>query len=267
MSSAHFSVECSASGCHVTDLKSSNGTLLNGERLSTAALRHGDTIAAGETTFVLRLEGDAAALGREEPSPAAEATPQDRLLYMLRRDFQPLYAILDAARDSKILALLLHSNEEYQSLYEGEEGAKLAQVAPYLVRLKNDSPLLEKLVREGWGESWGVYLTSRSEPVEVRHHLRHFLQVRMPDGKQVYFRFYDPRVLRIYLPTCTAEETGSFFGPIQNYLMEDEDANSLLHIVNSGRGVRSTQIPLANPTPMVDNQNPFHGERPDSSLR
>ena len=54
---------------------------------------------------------------------------------MLRNDCQPLYAVLDAARDIKILAVLMESKEEHQSLYEGVQGAQLSQVAPYLVRL------------------------------------------------------------------------------------------------------------------------------------
>ena len=75
----------------------------------------------------------------------------------MRNDCQPLYAVLDAARDIKILALLMQSKEEHQSLYEGVQGAKLSQVAPYLVKLDKDSLLLGSLVLEGWGNNWGVY--------------------------------------------------------------------------------------------------------------
>jgi pSer/pThr/pTyr-binding forkhead associated (FHA) protein len=240
MSSAHFSVDCGT--CRLADLKSRNGTLVNGQKVDAAVLKNGDTIVAGETAFMVRIEGEEAAV---VDRLAPDATPQERLLSLLRRDFQPLYAVLDMARDIKILALLLQSNEEYQSLYEGPQGAKLAQVAPYLVRLKKDSLLLEKLVRDGWGESWGVYLTCASEFNEVRRHLRHFLEVMLPEGEQAYFRYYDPRVLRVYLPTCTFEETDSFFGPIQNYLMEDEDPDSLLQFSNRGHGAVKTLVALS----------------------
>ena len=249
MSSAHFSLDCRAGDCRLGDLSSRNGTLVNGQKVDAAVLKNGDTIMAGETAFLVRIEGEEAAFMDTEAKLAADATPQERLLYLLRRDFQPLYAVLDAARDIKILALLLRSHEEYQSLYEGPQGAKLAQVAPYLVRLKKDSLLLEKLVREGWGESWGVYLTCASEFHEVRRHLRHFLEVMLPEGKQVYFRYYDPRVLRVYLPTCTFEETDYFFGPIQNYLMEDEDPENLLKFSNGGRGAERAVLTLSPEIP------------------
>jgi len=248
MSGVHFSLGCEGNGCRLTDLNSRNGTLVNGQKVNNALLAAGDTIVAGETTFVVLIEADEAAAGA---TAAAAATPQDRLLRLLRGEFQPLFAILDAARDIRILALLLHHKEQCQSLYEGVEGAQLAQVAPYLVRLQKDSRLLEALVKEGWSKSWGVYLTSASDFLELRRHLRHFLQVKLPDGEQVYFRFYDPRVMRVFLPSCTAEETMQFFGPIKRYVMESEEPDKLWEFTTFGRGALKKVVPLM-PTPVQD---------------
>jgi len=239
MSGVHFSLGWEGTNCRITDLNSRNGVLVNGAAVKAALLRDGDTVVAGETTFAIRIEPDvpttassAAALATPVPS----ITPQELLLPLLRRDLQPLFAILDAARDIRILALLVHHQAECQSLYEGVEGAKLAQIAPYLVKLAPDSALLEPLVKEGWGKSWGVYLTSASDFHEIRRHLRHFLDVQLPDGEQVMFRFYDPRVMRIYLPTCMPEEANQFFGPIQRYVMEGEKPEELWEFRTSGRG-------------------------------
>jgi hypothetical protein len=282
MSGAHFTAEVilndndKESGARLVDLNSRNGLFLNGQRVSTVPVSNGDTVVAGETTFAVIVEDEEAAAQyspRTAAFPAAQSvvesavestvqspaqlaaaatmppqadTPQDRLLALFREDFQPLYAVLDTARDIRILALLLHHKEECQSLYEGEQGLKLAQVAPYLVRLQKDSPLLETLVKEGWGKNWGVYLTSPSDLQEVRRHLRHFLQVKLPSGEQVYFRFYDPRVMRVFLPTCTPEDVTQFFGPIQNYLMEDENPKKLFRFVNTGKGSERMMIVLVD---------------------
>ena len=251
MSSLHFSLGWDGAHCRVTDLNSRNGILVNGEVVSATVVRDGDSILAGETAFLIRVEPDppvtvassAAALA----SPAVPTTPQERLLPLMRRDLQPLYAILDAARDIRILALLVHHKEECQSLYEGPEGAKLAQVAPYLVRLTPDSKLLEALVKEGWGKSWGVYLTCAGDFQEIRRHLRHFLQVRLPDGEQVYFRFYDPRVMRIFLPTCIAEEATQFFGSIKRYVLEGEEPDQLLEFTSQSRGAEKRVLSLTQP--------------------
>ena len=151
-------------------------------------------------------------------------------------------AILDAARDVRIPALLTQSNGEHQSLYEGEEGDKLAQVAPYLARLDKDSLLLASLFFQGWGNNWAEPESPRLQA--VRRHLRHFLEVEMPDGKQVYFRFYDPRGLRTFLPTCNADESNQFFGPIKHYLIEDEQPDKLLQFTNSGHGADRKLISL-----------------------
>ena len=247
MSGVHFSLEWEGADCHVTDLDSRNGILVNGAAVKAAVLRDGDTIVAGETTFAIRVEPDmptvaSAAAALATPAPAT--TLPDRLLPLLRRDLQPLFAILDAARDIRILALLVHHKAECQSLYEGLEGAKLAQVAPYLVRLAPDSPLLEALVKEGWGHSWGVYLTCASEFHEIRRHLRHFLQVKLPDGEQVYFRFYDPRVMRVFLPTCIAAEANQFFGPIKRYMMEGTEPDQLWEFTTMGRGAEKRVLAL-----------------------
>ena len=36
------------------------------------------------------------------------------------------------------------------------------------------------------------------------------------------FRFYDPRVLRKFLPTCNADELQTFFGKVETFFAEDE---------------------------------------------
>lgn len=259
ISGRHFEIELTHHDCRIRDLRSTNGTLLNGQKIDQALLSNGDTISAGQTTIRVTITADVAApVAPAEPGPLldADATPQQRLLALFRTQFQPLFTILDSARDIKILALLMQSKEEHQSLYEGVEGAKLAQVAPYLVRLNKDSLLLGSLVLEGWGNSWGVFLTCDREFQDVRRHLRHFLEVQLPDGKQVYFRYYDPRVLRVFLPTCNADETNRFFGPIQYYLAEGDNPEILLRFVNRGSGADSNTIDLAHPERPPDKQHP-----------
>jgi hypothetical protein len=281
MSGMHFALEWGAEGLVIRDLGSSNGTLVNGQRVEHAALAHGDRIRAGDTEFSVQMEAGTA--GEETPSPrgalplpagrpetasggtATALTTQSaapslldapwlppltpvtsRLLRALRQEFQPLYALLDAARDPLVLAILFESKQEYQSLYEGTEGEKLSAVAPYLVRLPNDSPLLEVLARAAWGKSWGVFLTSDSPFTDIRRHLRYFLMVKLPEGKQVYFRFYDPRVLRVYLPTCTADETRTFFGPIKCFLVEGDKPEAALRFAPGAQGVEQAVGLLAS---------------------
>jgi hypothetical protein len=130
-----------------------------------------------------------------------------------------VWAILDCARDPKIYLALLESRLEFRCLYSGKLPWALEMVAPQLVELLPDHRLTARLLDDGWGRAWGVFLRL-DDPSTLRHHLRRFLQVRDETGRRLLFRYYDPRVLRTYLPTCTAEELALIFGPVDGWIAE-----------------------------------------------
>jgi hypothetical protein len=183
------------------------------------------------------------------PQPSPKIPPPaprpPRLQDLLAKDFQPLYALLDASREPSVLKVILESKEEHQSLYQGPQGAQLAHFAPYLVRVPQKSLLLDTLVEQAWSKSWGVFVTSDTPFKDLRTHFRHFLTVKLPDGQQVYFRYYDPRVLRLFLPTCLPEETTQFFGPVKHFLIEAEAPNLALHFTPGLRGPDKKELHLA----------------------
>ncbi|MGH9351347.1 MAG: DUF4123 domain-containing protein, partial [Terriglobia bacterium] len=222
--------------------------LVNGQKIVEVALRSGDKITAGATQFLVRID-----VGKVEAAPAATpapaTAPQSQLLALLRRDFQPLFALLDAAREPSVLKVLIEAREECQSLFEGPQGDQLAHFAPYLVRLAPDSQMLGTLAHLAWGKNWGVYLTCDGSFAEVRKHLQYFLRVTLDGHREAFFRYYDPRVLRLFLPTCLPEEIDQFFGPIRYYLMEDENGGALLRFSNSGRGAGLRTLPLSPELP------------------
>ena len=67
-----------ASGCRVQDRKSSNGTFLNGARISEAMLANGDEIKGGQTIFKVKIVADAKLASMVPPHDVAPpvATPQ-----------------------------------------------------------------------------------------------------------------------------------------------------------------------------------------------
>ncbi len=139
-----------------------------------------------------------------------------------------LFAVLDAARDPQIAPLLREHSEPHRCLFIGERAEQLADYAPYLVELGTDSALLRRLVNDGWGHSWGVFLWSQRPFKVVWRQLHKMLTVNTDDGRQLLFRFYDPRVLRAFLPTCTPRQRSQMFGPIATFLYEDEAASGLM---------------------------------------
>jgi hypothetical protein len=71
LSAVHFVVECSQRECRIRDLKSTNGTLVSGNRVTETVLADGDTIQAGQTTFVVRIEGSDSLRSTTPANPAA----------------------------------------------------------------------------------------------------------------------------------------------------------------------------------------------------
>src|SRR5947208_1288786 len=163
------------------------------------------------------------------------ATPDGRLLHILSNQPQTLMALIDAIHDARVLELLRATREEYQSLYRSDQNPK---VAPYLVRLPPRSELLKQMIQRGWGHQWGIYLTCPLSLPELRAHFRTSLMVSMPDGMELFSRFYDPVFFRTFLETCTADEAENFFGPITSYFMEDERPEILLQFTKSKTGAQ-----------------------------
>jgi hypothetical protein len=146
-----------------------------------------------------------------------------------------VYAVLDGASIPDLLQALVNHQPDYECLYRGELAPDMAEVAPYLVRLEPDSDFTDWLVTKGWGNHWGVFAAADADLRAMRRHFRTFLVVYDSNGKPLRFRYYDPRVLRLYLPTCNAEELRTVFGPVVCYLLEDQDPDVMLRFkVESG---------------------------------
>lgn len=139
-----------------------------------------------------------------------------------------IWMIVDFARDRRIFPMLLATSLEYTCLYSGNLAPALAMAAPYLVKLEFDQKDSRRLLKASWGNSWGVFLKCDTNTKTLRSHLREFLLVRGPSAKMLVFRYYDPRVLRVYLPTCYPDELRQVFGPIECFGMEDTNAETLL---------------------------------------
>lgn len=203
----HFALSCDDKACNLFDWGSENGTFKNDERVYTSTLSNGDKISAGQTILIAYVEtGVFQTTSDEAAEKALLETPISQLLHFFRNQTEPLYALLDAARDPQVLELLQETTEEYQSLYEGDKQEELAEVAPYLIHLNPFSVFTETLLHRGWGKSWGVFLTSRETFKTIRKNFRFLQFVEDENGQELYFRFYDPRVLRVFLPACNANE-------------------------------------------------------------
>ncbi|GFO58413.1 hypothetical protein GMST_07380 [Geomonas silvestris] len=139
----------------------------------------------------------------------------------------PLYAVIDTARDRRALSLLEDADCDYQILHPPRLSLAMDRRGPHLILLRPDSFFFNRLIHAGWGNSWGIFLAGPSDIATVRRHLRRLLFVTLQDGQRFMFRFYDPRVLREFLPNSSERELRLFFGPLTAIYLESRDGREV----------------------------------------
>lgn len=225
MSGLHFEVRFTDTQWVAKDLGSSNGLRVNGAKVAESPIANGDEIHAGSTTF------------RAEVVASQVQPPPLKLVETIREHPGAAYAIVDSARAPSLLTLVEQNAERAVSLFDGTPLEIHRKQAPYLVNFGDDETLLFTFVYGGWDGSAGIYLASEAEFAEMANHTRRLLFAATEEGRRVLFRYYDPRVMRSYLPTCTAAETAEFFGPVSAVFVQ-EDAEKWRKYASGPAGLR-----------------------------
>lgn len=140
---------------------------------------------------------------------------------------------------------------------ESDSAVEVTRTA-YLAELERGSAMAEWLATEGWGCHWGIYVTCPEsvDPDDLLNHLRELSQVRLPDGRIVFFRFYDPRVWRLFMTTCDAQQSGFLFELPIRFGCENEDGSDLLTYGLSDGAVERSVFRLKGhePTDIVEKE-------------
>lgn len=137
-----------------------------------------------------------------------------------------IHLLLDAARMETAIYQAREMNQHHVSLYKGKSMEALADFAPYLFQFSAEDLFQTWFWEAGWGNAWGILVDSAATKAEIHRHFRKFLMLHNDEGEEVYFRFYDPRVLRVFLRTCDRQQLREFFGPVRHFLIEDPDAGT-----------------------------------------
>jgi hypothetical protein len=162
LSGAHFSIECRGGKCKLRDLSSTNGTFVGGVKVAEAEIGPEEVFAAGSSTFRLRRGAAEEWIG---------FGPRHKTILSILYGYgQPVFAVLDAAREDRLPAFLQAYGADHAPLSEGDSAGQLKEGAPYVVLLPKTSPLLKLLMNEGWGKGWGVFFNSAAPFADVRKH-------------------------------------------------------------------------------------------------
>lgn len=147
-----------------------------------------------------------------------------------------VYAVLDGAGIPDLRDKLYSLRPDAVCLYPGELEPDMAAVAPYLVRLERDDAFTKWLLEKGWRNAWGIFAVSDAELPALQQHFRRHLIVYNREGRPMFFRFYDPRVLEPVLAKYRPRELQNFFGPVSSFALSHESGEAMLQLrVRDGR--------------------------------
>lgn len=135
-----------------------------------------------------------------------------------------MFAVLDACDEPLVLNIVAELGKSAVSLYHGKAAEEYASFAPYLISV-NDATL-QTIQTELAARPWGFLAGTPADVTlaDVRRHFRKFLMVQSPEGKELYFRFYDPRFLPTFLQSLHEQDLQEFLGPLQ-FLMTIESSS------------------------------------------
>ena len=137
------------------------------------------------------------------------------------------YAVVDGAARLDLLATLFDLDAEHVCLFIGQLDPEVAAVAPWLVALDGPDGAFSALA-EGWGGAQAIFVRSAAPIAPLRRHFRTLTMVETPDRKTVFFRFYDPRVLRSVVPIFTPAQRARLFGKaVEAYFCEGPEGELL----------------------------------------
>jgi hypothetical protein len=209
---------------------------------------------------------------RQVPVPSERIIPKDWLAQQPLQSGERLYLIVSAASDADALKTLYLTEPTAQliPIWGGTPYSTWQPVMPYLTELKANSAFLP-WIAETDALDWGWLGVSRSEPNEVFEHLRSLTQVKMPDGTEVFFRFWDGRHIYPILRGL-GEKAGEVLPVFERYLINGQALEVGTRVVPKVRDWPWWEVPKGlleglskdNPATLVSNLMQWLEEdRPD----
>ena len=172
------------------------------------------------------------------------------------------YLIYDTALNG--LYTLTQLQQQYpanRSLFKGTKDESLVDVAPYVFLVNEVS---EKILNDADVSLKCVLVIETPLNLEmVAGHFREFIYQKVR-GRECYFRFWDARVLKKFLPTCNDIQLNYFFRNINSISLPDDDPAFVLQYrvqrsrLNTERNrtpvgwpLAPVAVPIASPTLIV----------------
>ncbi|UIN21229.1 DUF4123 domain-containing protein [Herbaspirillum frisingense] len=169
------------------------------------------------------------------------------------------YLLLDGAQAEGSHLALQAMRVPYASLFEGKREEVLPEIAPLLVALSGlDMQRRERLVSWILPLAFSVPCLSWYEsPLPLpalAAHLRNFHQVGLSDGQAMMMRWYDTRILPIWLQALDPEQARLFTGSMLSISYIDRFGEAKTIHRGDQSGPPSAPLPLDQPLVTLDDR-------------
>ena len=122
------------------------------------------------------------------------------------------YALMDCALQSHTTYPAVQNSDcPSRCLYGESWQAGLVDVAPYLIELDPTAKFSNELLTWDWYGNWGYFVQSAASLDDCAQAFMPLTTATLPDRSEAFFRFQDPRVLRDFLQTASADNLKALF--------------------------------------------------------
>ncbi|WP_406736786.1 DUF4123 domain-containing protein [Thioclava sp. GXIMD4215] len=148
-----------------------------------------------------------------------------------------LFAILDGAKIPDLPELLEASGLNHLCLFKGDALDDYGAIAPWIVQMDRDSDLLRHLFTKDqgphhlWDHEAAIYLRAPCNLDALQRHFRRLVKLRREDQSWIFFRFWDPKILRRFL--LLADSRSPLLRALL-YLTEEQGLREVITVLKTG---------------------------------
>lgn len=169
------------------------------------------------------------------------------------------YFLIDSAQHEGSYKWLQKWNIPYLSLFEGQREESLVEIAPLLIPLDGlDPTTLERLAN--WATDLGLkspcfsWMESSLPADQLSAHLRNFHNVGVSDGQKMMLRWYDTRILPVWLACLEDKQLEQFTGSIFQLNFLNRFGDEVAAFASEEPSAPSTPLPLGKPVVTLDDR-------------
>lgn len=175
------------------------------------------------------------------------------------------YILFDSSQHLRFHQKLQGAGVSYHSLFEGHAEEILPEMAPLLIDVTVESPVVQSVMEETrriGNIKPCVSILESTQPIDaVARHLARFHLVETPDDRSLLLRWYDTRILPVWLKVLTTEQRARFTHPFTRWTSIDRFGTNQAHDLPGHDDGASVDVPFRLDRHQIDRL--FAATRPD----